>query len=72
MVVVWAIASPLVFRIEARDILSGLAWDLWRLEALRDKLVRDREPAVAGGGWSTDPSPRSGPGRGGLGDLAGA
>jgi transposase len=50
-----AIAGTLVFSKEAPDILLGLARNLWRLGALPEKLVWDREAAIAGGGRPTEP-----------------
>jgi transposase len=48
-----AIAGTLIFSKEAPDILFGLARNLWRLGALPEKLVWDREAAIAGGGRPT-------------------
>jgi hypothetical protein len=48
-----AIAGTLVFSKEAPDILWGLARNLGRLGALPEKLVLDREAAIAGGGRPT-------------------
>jgi transposase len=48
-----AIAGTLVFSKEAPDILWGLARNLWRLGALPEKLVWDREAAIAAGGRPT-------------------
>ena len=48
-----AIAGTLVFSKEAPDILFGLARNLKRLGALPEKLVWDRESAIAGGGRPT-------------------
>jgi hypothetical protein len=48
-----AIAGTLVFSKEAPDILWGLARNLGRLGALPEKLVWDREAAIAGGGRPT-------------------
>ena len=50
-----AIAGTLVFSKEAPDILWGLARDLTRLGALPEKLVWDRESAIAAGGRATEP-----------------
>ena len=50
-----AIAGTLVFSKEAPDILFGLARNLTRLGALPQKLVWDRESAIAGGGRPTVP-----------------
>jgi transposase len=47
------IAGTLVFSKEAPDILWGLARNLWRLGALPEKLVWDRESAIAAGGRPT-------------------
>jgi transposase len=49
-----AIAGTLVFSKEAPDILWGLARNLSRLGALPEKLVWDRESAIAAGGRPTD------------------
>jgi transposase len=49
-----AIAGALVFSKEAPDILWALARNLQRLGALPQKLVWDRESAIAGGGRPTD------------------
>jgi transposase len=49
------IAGTLVFSKEAPDILFGLARSLWRLGALPEKLVWDRESAIAAGGRPTAP-----------------
>jgi hypothetical protein len=49
-----AIAGTLVFSKEAPDILWGLARNLTRLGALPEKLVWDRESAIAAGGRPTD------------------
>ena len=49
-----AIAGTLVFSKEASDILWGLARNLSRLGALPEKLVWDREAAIAAGGRPTD------------------
>lgn len=48
-----AIAGTLVFSKEAPDILWGLARNLWRLGALPEKLVWDRESAIGAGGRPT-------------------
>jgi transposase len=48
-----AIAGTLVFAKEAPDILWGLARNLTRLGALPEKLVWDREAAIAAGGRPT-------------------
>jgi transposase len=48
-----AIAGTLIFSKEAPDILWGLARNLWRLGALPEKLVWDRESAIAAGGRPT-------------------
>jgi transposase len=48
-----AIAGTLVFSKEAPDLLWGLARNLWRLGALPEKLVWDRESAIAAGGRPT-------------------
>ena len=50
-----AIAGTLIFSKEAPDILWGLARNLQRLGALPEKLVWDREAAIAGGGRPTEP-----------------
>ena len=50
-----AIAGALIFSKEAPDILWGLARNLWRLGALPERLVWDRESAIAAGGRPTDP-----------------
>jgi transposase len=49
-----AIAGALIFSKEAPDILWGLSRNLQRLGALPQKLVWDREAAIAGGGQPTD------------------
>jgi hypothetical protein len=49
------IAGTLVFSKEAPDILWGLARNLTRLGALPEKLVWDRESAIAAGGRPTAP-----------------
>ncbi len=49
-----AIAGTLVFSKEAPDILWGLARNLTRLGALPEKLVWDRESAIAAGGRPTE------------------
>jgi transposase len=48
------IAGALVFSKEAPDILWGVARCLERIGALPEKLVWDREAAIAGGGRPTD------------------
>jgi transposase len=48
-----AIAGTLIFSKEAPDILFGLARNLGRLGALPEKLVWDREAAIAAGGRPT-------------------
>jgi len=48
------IAATLVFSKEAPDILWGLARNLARLGVLPEKLVWDRESAIAAGGRPTD------------------
>ena len=50
-----AIAGTLVFGKEASDILAGLVRNLQRLGALPEKLVWDREAAIAAGGRPTEP-----------------
>lgn len=50
-----AIAGTLIFSKEAPDILWGLARNLQRLGALPEKLVWDREAAIAAGGRPTEP-----------------
>jgi hypothetical protein len=50
-----AIAGTLVFSKEAPDILFGLGRNLQRLGALPEKLVWDREAAIAAGGRPTEP-----------------
>ena len=50
-----AIAGTLIFSKEAPDILWGLGRNLWRLGALPEKLVWDREAAIAAGGRPTGP-----------------
>jgi transposase len=50
-----AIAGSLIFSKEAPDILFGLARNLSRLGGLPEKLVWDREVAIAGGGRPTEP-----------------
>ena len=50
-----AIAGTLIFSKEAPDILFGLARNLQRLGALPEKLVWDREAAIAAGGRPTEP-----------------
>jgi hypothetical protein len=47
------IAGTLIFSKEAPDILWGLGRNLWRLGALPEKLVWDREAAIAAGGRPT-------------------
>jgi transposase len=47
------IAGSLVFSKEAPDILWGLARNLWQIGALPEKLVWDREAAIAAGGRAT-------------------
>ena len=49
-----AIAGALIFSKEAPDILWGLSRNLQRLGGLPQKLVCDREAAIAGGGHPTD------------------
>jgi transposase len=48
------VAGALVFSKEAPDILWGVAGCLSRIGALPEKLVWDREAAIAGGGRPTD------------------
>jgi hypothetical protein len=48
------IAGALIFSKEAPDILSGLGRCLSRIGALPEKLVWDREAAIAGGGRPTE------------------
>jgi len=50
-----AIAGTLVFSKEAPDILWGLGRNLSRLGVLPEKLVWDREAAIAAGGRPTEP-----------------
>ncbi len=50
-----AIAGVLIFSKEAPDILWGLGRNLQRLGALPEKLVWDRESAIAAGGRPTAP-----------------
>ena len=50
-----AIAGTLVFSKEAPDILFGLARNLQLLGSLPEKLVWDREAAIAAGGRPTEP-----------------
>ena len=50
-----AIAGALIFCKEAPDILWGLGRNLSRLGALPEKLVWDRESAIAAGGRPTEP-----------------
>jgi hypothetical protein len=54
-----AIAGILVFSKEAPDILFGLARNLTGLGVLPEKLVWDREAAIAAGGRPRRRSPRS-------------
>lgn len=49
------IAGALIFSKEAPDILWGLARNLQRLGVLPEKLVWDREAAIAGGGRPSEP-----------------
>ena len=49
------IAGTLIFSKEAPDILWGLARNLQRLGVLPEKLVWDRESAIAAGGRPTEP-----------------
>jgi transposase len=49
------IAGTLIFSKEAPDILFGVARNLCRLGALPEKLVWDRESAIAAGGRPTEP-----------------
>jgi hypothetical protein len=49
------IAGSLIFSKEAPDILWGVARCLGRIGALPEKLVWDREGAIAGGGRPTEP-----------------
>jgi hypothetical protein len=49
------IVGTLVFSKEAPDVLWGLARNLTRLGALPEKLVWDREAAIAAGGRATEP-----------------
>jgi transposase len=49
-----AIAATLIFSKEAPDILWGLARNLGRLGVLPEKLVWDRESAIAAGGRPTE------------------
>lgn len=49
------IAGALVFSKEAPDILAGLARCLGRIGVVAEKLVWDREAAIAGGGRPTEP-----------------
>jgi hypothetical protein len=49
------IAGTLVFSKQAPDILSGLARCLGQIGVLPEKLVWDREAAIAGGGRPTEP-----------------
>jgi len=48
------IAGALIFSKEAPDILWGLGRNLWRLGALPERLVWDREGAIAPAGRPTD------------------
>lgn len=48
------IAGALIFSKEAPDILWGVVRGLGRIDALPEKLVWDREGAIAGGGRPTD------------------
>ena len=48
------IAGTLIFSKEAPDILWGLSRNLWRLGVLPEKLVWDREAAIATGGRPTE------------------
>lgn len=50
-----AIAGTLIFSKQAPDILWGLVRNLGRLGALPEKLVWDREAAIAAGGRPTEP-----------------
>jgi transcriptional regulator with XRE-family HTH domain len=50
-----AMAGTLIFSKEAPDILAGVARNLGRLGALPEKLVWDRESAIAGKGKPTEP-----------------
>jgi hypothetical protein len=50
-----AIIGTLVFSKEAPDILFGMARNLGRLGVLPEKLVWDREVAIAAGGRPTEP-----------------
>jgi lambda repressor-like predicted transcriptional regulator len=50
-----AFAGTLVFSKEAPDILAGLARNLTRLGVRAEKLVWDRESAIAGGGKPSEP-----------------
>jgi hypothetical protein len=49
------IAGTLVFSKEAPDVLWGLARNLTRLGARSEKLVWDREAAIAARGRATEP-----------------
>jgi hypothetical protein len=49
-----ALAGTLIFSKEAPDILWGVARNLWRLGGLAEKLVWDRESAIAAGGRPTE------------------
>ena len=67
------IAGTLIFSKEAPDILWGLGRNLQRLGALPEKLVWDRESAIAAGGRPTDRVCRVlRSARGRLGDPRGA
>ena len=48
------IAGALVFSKESADILWGLGRCLWRIGALPERLVWDREAAIAAGGRPSD------------------
>jgi transcriptional regulator with XRE-family HTH domain len=48
------VAGALIFSKEAPDVLWGLGRCLERIGALPEKLVWDREAAIAAGGWPTD------------------
>jgi transposase len=50
-----AIAGTLIFSKQAPDILCGLGRNLQRFGALPEKLVWDRESAIAAGGRPTEP-----------------
>jgi hypothetical protein len=47
------VVGTLVFGKQAPDILWGLARNLWRIGALPEKLVWDREASIAAGGRAT-------------------